>query len=49
MINNLALNEPRKVQSVRNLVYEPIEGFQVVDELSDTIRNNGGFGSTGKA
>lgn len=27
----------------------PTDGFQVVEELSDTCRGDGGFGSTGKA
>lgn len=47
-------NEPRTVSEgdrIAQIVIQPVEqfGFKVKENLSDTIRGNGGFGSSGKA
>lgn len=47
-------NEPRTVSEgdrIAQIIIQPIEqfGFKVKSNLSDTIRGNGGFGSSGKA
>lgn len=47
-------NEPRTVSEgdrIAQIIIQPIEqfGFNVKSNLSDTIRGNGGFGSSGKA
>lgn len=39
----------RIAQFILAPVCYPTDGFQVVEELSDTSRGSGGFGSTGKA
>lgn len=38
----------RVAQLIFAHVLHPADGFEVVDELSDTVRGEGGFGSTGK-
>lgn len=47
-------NEPRTVSEgdrIAQIVIQPVEqfGFKVKENLSDTIRGNSGFGSSGKA
>lgn len=47
-------NEPRTVSEgdrIAQIVIQPVEqfGFKVKENLSDTIRGNGGFGSSGRA
>ena len=47
-------NEPRTVSEgdrIAQIIIQPIEqfGFKVKSNLSDTVRGNGGFGSSGKA
>ena len=47
-------NEPRIVSEgdrIAQIIIQPVEqfGFKVKGNLSDTIRGNGGFGSSGKA
>lgn len=40
-------NGDRIAQFIIHPAYRSLEGFVVVDELSDTTRGDGGFGSTG--
>ena len=47
-------NETRIVSEgdrIAQIIIQPVEqfGFKVKENLSDTIRGNGGFGSSGKA
>lgn len=47
-------NEPRTVSEgdrIAQIIIQPVEqfGFKVTENLSNTVRGNGGFGSSGKA
>lgn len=47
-------NEVRTVSEgdrIAQIIIQPVEqfGFNVKENLSDTVRGNGGFGSSGKA
>ena len=46
-LDSLAYKVGDKIAQIMIIPYPPIE-FDVVDELSDTERGDGGFGSTGK-
>ena len=46
-LDSLAYKIGDKIAQIMIIPYPPIE-FDVVDELSDTERGDGGFGSTGK-
>lgn len=42
------INKGDRLFQIINPTLEPFEKKEIVDELSQTIRNDGGFGSTGK-